>query len=157
MERIGQTQKIYIPLKTEVWGSFTMVQKTHLGKASAPCVTDSGYSYTRCMKDYVAASAGCHLDWVDKDDNNHYGQYDPCVTQDQVGLQNFTLNVNCLLWETIIFQVQRYKSALNNLWTLTWTQLVNVTGCYGKCSYTEYSFKQVGGNTAKLECSLTIH
>ena len=103
MERIGQTQKIYIPLKTEVWGSFTMVQKTHLGKASAPCVTDSGYSYTRCMKDYVAASAGCHLDWVDKDDNNHYGHYGPCVTQDQVGLQNFTLNVNCLLWETIIF------------------------------------------------------
>ena len=99
MERIGQTQKIYIPLKTEVWGSFTMVQKTHLG-VSAPCVTDSGYSYTRCMKDYVAASAGCHLDWVDKDNNNHYGQYDPCVTQDQVGLQNFTLNVDCLLWET---------------------------------------------------------
>ena len=25
-------------------------------------------------------------DWVDKADNNHYGQYDPCVTQDQVGL-----------------------------------------------------------------------
>ena len=66
MERIGQSKSIYIPTKTEVWGTFTAAQIISIDKKSAPCVTDASYSYTRCVKKYVASTAGCHLDWVDQ-------------------------------------------------------------------------------------------
>ena len=65
MEQIGQTKSIYIKTKTEVWGSFTVFQKTNVARKSSPCVSDPGYSYTRCMKEYVSSRAGCLLDWVD--------------------------------------------------------------------------------------------
>ena len=61
MEYIGQTNSILIPLKTVVWGSFTVVQMTNQNKPTALCEEDPQYSYTECMKDYVAAAAGCHL------------------------------------------------------------------------------------------------
>ena len=80
MERIGQASYIFIPTKTEVWGIFKAAQKTNLYKQSAPCVTDTGYSYTGCMMDYVASTAGCHLDWV----NNGEGDHEACTTSDQV-------------------------------------------------------------------------
>ena len=64
MEHIGQTKSLYIPTKTEVWGSFTAVRKINIAKKSAPCVKDPGYSYTRCMLTHLATTAGCHLDWV---------------------------------------------------------------------------------------------
>ena len=80
MERIGQAKSLYIPTKTEVWGTFRAAQKTNLAKQSAPCVVDTGYSYTQCMMDYVASTAGCHLDWVNKGLSLH----EPCSTWDQV-------------------------------------------------------------------------
>ena len=64
MESIGQSNSIYIYTKKEVWGSFTVVQKTNLDKQSAPCVMDPNYSYTRCMLNHLATTAGCYLDWV---------------------------------------------------------------------------------------------
>ena len=64
MESIGQSNSIYIYTKKEVWGSFTVVQKTNLDKQSAPCVMDPAYSYTRCMLNHLATTAGCYLDWV---------------------------------------------------------------------------------------------
>ena len=64
MESIGQSNSIYIYTKKEVWGSFTVVQKTNLDKQSAPCVMDPTYSYTRCMLNHLATTAGCYLDWV---------------------------------------------------------------------------------------------
>ena len=53
MERIGQTKSIYIPTKTEVWGTFTATQKINLATQSAPCVMDPSYSYTQCIFKYV--------------------------------------------------------------------------------------------------------
>ena len=83
MERIGQAKSLFIPTKTEVWGTFRAAQKTNLAKKYAPCVADPNYSYTQCMMDYVTSTVGCHLDWVHNanGDNNH----EACNTWDQVG------------------------------------------------------------------------
>ena len=90
MEHIGQTKSIVIPIKTEVWGTFTAAQIINIDKKSAPCVTDASYSYTRCVKNYVASTAGCHLDWVDQGVNVGV-DYDQCVTSDQVLLYHSVL------------------------------------------------------------------
>ena len=124
MERIGQTKSISIPLRTEVKGTFTMVKKTNLDKQSVPCVKDPNYSFTHCMKQYVATTAGCHLDWDDKGggltgDDHALGT---CMSPDQV---------------------QQYSSVLSSISKLSWTQLVNISGCNGKCSYKQYTFEKV--------------
>ena len=85
MERIGQSKSIYIPTKTKVWGTFTAAQIINIDKKSAPCVTDASYSYTRCVKNYVASTAGCHLDWADQGQGIDVGvDFDRCETPDQV-------------------------------------------------------------------------
>ena len=42
-----------------------------------------------------------------------------------------------------LIQVQSYNDALTTVSTLSWTELVNETGCHAKCSYKQYSFKKV--------------
>ena len=132
MEYIGQTKSILIPVKTEVWGTFTVVQKTNQNKQSAPCQEDPQYSYTQCMKDYVAAAAGCHLDNL------------VAMTQSQTGVDNNdgvqTDNPPCVTRE----QVQKYATSLTNVSKLSWMELVKVTGCLAKCSYRQFSFEMVG-------------
>ena len=46
----------------------------------------------------------------------------------------------CVTWD----QVLRYHEALNTVRKLSWTQMVNVTGCLAKCSYREFRFEKVG-------------
>ena len=129
MEYIGQTKSILIPVKTEVWGSFTVVHKTNLDKATAPCKEDPQYSFTECMKDYVAAAAGCHLDdlvatrQTDVDNKDGHNNHPPCVTREQV---------------------QRYANTLTNVSKLSWMELVQVTECLAKCTYRQFSFEKVG-------------
>ena len=81
MKHIGQTKAILLPTKTEVWGTFTAVQKTKVAKKTSPCVAEPGYSYTQCMMDYVTSTAGCRLDWVHSSSGHGYK---PCITWDQV-------------------------------------------------------------------------
>ena len=64
MRRTGQTDPIFIPTKREMWGTFKVVHKSKHPRQSAPCVEDPDYSFTHCMMEYVANTAGCHLDWV---------------------------------------------------------------------------------------------
>ena len=66
MERIGQTKPVFVPTNTEVWGSFSLVKNSNLAKDSLPCEKEPDFSFTLCIKQFVANSAGCHLDWVDK-------------------------------------------------------------------------------------------
>ena len=82
MDRIGQ-KKIQIPINAELWGTFTSMHKISLDKKSDPCMSDPGYSYTMCIKDYVTSKAGCHLDWAD---NNGYNNRDSetCISKNQV-------------------------------------------------------------------------
>ena len=87
MERIGQTKSIYMPTKTEVWGTFTATQKINLATQSAPCVMDPSYSYTKCIFEFVASDAGCHLDWVNLMAENNFNtspDHSFCATKSQV-------------------------------------------------------------------------
>ena len=84
MDQIGQT-KVVISTKTELWGSFTAMQKISLDKETDPCTNEPGYSYTNCMKNHVATRAGCHLDLVDNDGKDRKGDpRDTCVSKEQV-------------------------------------------------------------------------
>ena len=158
MERIGQSKSIYIPIKTEVWGSFTSVHKTNLYKESTPCIRDNEYSFTYCMKNYLAATAGCHLDWAETKSHT-MGKHNPCVTWEEVSDYCLLSSWFILLWlfpkkgtpwywlltcfVHWLTQVQRYTDALTTVSTLSWTDLVNETGCHAKCSYKQYSFEKV--------------
>ena len=124
MENIGQTKSIYVPIKKEVRGTFKVVQKINLDKESDHCVEDTGYSYTKCMKDYVATTSGCHLDWVDSKSSGNSGirDHDPCVTRDQV---------------------LRYQNTLSHINKLSWMELVKITGCHAQCNIREFSFEKV--------------
>ena len=72
MDQIGQT-KVVISTRTELWGSFTAMQKISLDKETDPCTNEPGYSYTNCMKNHVATRAGCNLDLVDNDGKDRKG------------------------------------------------------------------------------------
>ena len=146
MESIGQSNSIYIYTKKEVWGSFTVVQKTNLDKQSAPCVMDPNYSYTRCMLNHLATTAGCYLDWVNPGAVN-VSNSDPLYTfwvlRDMSIMIISGVQIDdhraCVTWD----QVLRYHEALNTVRKLSWTQMVNVTGCLAKCSYREFRFEKV--------------
>ena len=114
MEYIGQAKPIFIPTSTEIWGNFKIVQKKNLDRESAPCVPLPNYSFTQCMMDYVASTAGCHLSWVTKGSDGS----------------------SCTTWA----QVLGYQNTLNNVSKLPWLELVRVTGCRAKCSYKKFSF-----------------
>ena len=136
MEHIGQTKSLYIPTKTEVWGSFTAVRKINIAKKSAPCVTDPSYSYTRCMLTHLATTVGCHLDWV----SPAAGQ-PPCLTWDQVLSYNSALGTVRSALSSSFHTTQSNNLLISS--KLSWTQMVNVTGCQAKCHYTEFSFNKV--------------
>ena len=114
MESIGQSNSIYIYTKKEVWGSFTVVQKTNLDKQSAPCVMDPNYSYTRCMLNHLATTAGCYLDWVNPGAVNLSNPW----RFECVWYQVFKLMITELAWHGT-----RFSDTMK-----PWTQLENSPG-----------------------------
>ena len=119
MERIGQTKSIYVNTNSELWVSFTLIQKNNLNKVDSPCITDSSYSFTDCMLQYVARTSGCHLDWVGRYQDE---QCPPCRTK---------------------YDLLNYHGVLNQTSNMPWKQLTNISQCYAKCSYKEFSFSKV--------------
>ena len=79
MKMIGQTKAIDINTNTEVRGTFTVMEKINLNRESQPCVEDPNFSFTTCVKKYVAEKAGCHLDFVEKLEN-----ISPCRSLEQL-------------------------------------------------------------------------
>ena len=141
MEQIGQT-KLYIRTNTELKGHFTVIHKKSLDKTSAPCVSDDSYRYTNCIKDYVAITAGCHLDLVDNTDYNSK-DHDTCITKDQVRQIVFVQLIHIYSVLYIYTQILKYDNALTNVSKLSWTEMVKTTGCLPKCSYKQFSFEKV--------------
>ena len=58
MDRIGQTQAILIPTRSEVWGTFRAVLKTNLAKESAQCVTDPHPGVLASLNDTNSVGTG---------------------------------------------------------------------------------------------------
>ena len=66
-ERIGQSELLLLETNRQWEGSFTVTHQLHLHRDSSPCEEDPKYSYTTCILNYIAQSAGCHLDWFRQD------------------------------------------------------------------------------------------
>ena len=47
-----------------------------------------------------------------------------------------------MTWDDVLL----YQSTLTTISKLSWTQLVNLTGCHAKCTWNRYSFNKVGVN-----------
>ena len=101
MDQIGQT-KLYIRINIELKGHFTVIHKKSLDKTSAPCVSDDSYRYTNCIKDYVAITAGCHLDLVD---NTAYNSkdHDKCITKEQVRYLDVCMFVKLIHFYSLLY------------------------------------------------------
>ena len=63
MERIGQSEVLHLEPDLLWEGHFTVSHKSSINRRRHRCAEDPGYSYTACIMDHVAASAGCRLDW----------------------------------------------------------------------------------------------
>ena len=79
MGRIGLSDVFFLAKNYEWEGSFVMTQKTLIDKEDIPCEEDPNYSFKvwcqlditslcetafqDCILSWVAATAGCHLDW----------------------------------------------------------------------------------------------
>ena len=119
MFRLGQTQRIYLNIKTLLVGDFKLVKRRTLNTAVRPCVEDHSFSFTSCMMEFVARRIGCHLDWVGR---YKFPEYPSCTTLEEL---------------------TKYGELLEMLADMSWVRLTRVTGCHAKCQYQEYRFREV--------------
>ena len=120
MENIGQTKPIDLEINNEIRGTFLLVQSRKINTKEAPCEERrENYSFTKCISNFAARTAGCSLNWVK---SNYPGVRPPCKSLPDILL---------------------YSEVLSNLSLYSWTELTRTTGCYGKCQYNKYIFSQV--------------
>ena len=127
MTRLGQTESIYVKTKTRLVGNFHLVQRKVLNTPARPCEEAESYSFTRCMLEFVAGRAGCHLDLVA---TLRLPQYPPCRS---------------------LKEMEKYSNLLEEIKDYSFVSLTRETGCYVKCQYKEYKFNKVKefGNDSK--------
>ena len=114
----GQSDPIFLPMGTDLEGSFTLTKKTSLNKESAPCTNEQEYSFSSCTKQYIALLIGCELDWFSQTKTT---DLPACSTRRQlIEFQN---------------QTKRLHSA-------SWHDLTDETGCLVKCTILEYHYKK---------------
>ena len=119
MERLGQKERIYLSLTSSLSGEFSLVQRRALNTPTRPCQDNEEFSFTRCVMEFITRRVGCHLDWSGP---LTFAQYPSCDSLDQL---------------------ESYRDLLENIREFSWDRLTLETGCYGKCSYKEYTFHQV--------------
>ena len=117
-DQTGQTDPIFLPVGIDLEGSFTLTQKTSLNKRSSPCTNDPGYSFSSCIRKYIATLVGCELDWFIQTKSTNFPA---CSTRNHIiEFQN---------------QAQRLHQA-------SWHNLTSESGCQVKCTILEYHFKR---------------
>ena len=119
MTRLGQTESIYLKTKTRLEGKFQLVERRVLNTPARPCQEDQSYSFTRCLLEFVAARAGCHLDLAG---THRLPQYPPCRRLEEI---------------------EAYSDLLEEIMEYSFVKLTRETGCYVKCHYKEYKFNRV--------------
>ena len=119
MTRLGQTESIYLKTKTRLEGKFQLVERRVLNTPARPCQEDQNYSFTRCLLEFVAARAGCHLDLAG---THILPQYPRCRSLEEI---------------------EKYSDLLEEINDYSLVRLTRETGCYGKCRYKEYKFNKV--------------
>ena len=126
MSRLGQTESIYLKIKTRLDGNFQLVQRTVLHRPDRPCEKAENYSFTRCMLEFVADRVGCHLHLVG---THRLLQFPPCRS---------------------LQEIEEYSNLLEQIKDYSWVRLTRETGCYGKCRYKEYKFNKVTLSNVKF-------
>ena len=119
LERLGQSQPVYLKTKTLLVGEFQLVERRILNTPARPCVEEERFSFTECMLEFIARRAGCHLDWVG---TFNLPDYPPCQS---------------------LQQLEQYSDLLEKVGDFSWARLTKESGCYGKCRYKEYRFSKV--------------
>ena len=119
MTRLGQTESIYVKIKTRIDGDFKLIQRRVLNTPARPCQEDESYSFTSCVLQFLAGRVGCHLDLVG---THRLPQHPPCRSLEEI---------------------RGYSDLLEEIKEYSWVRLTRETGCYGKCQYKEYKFNKV--------------
>ena len=119
MARLGQTDSIYLNIKTRLDGNFRLVQRKVLNTPARPCQESETYSFTKCVLEFVAGIVGCHLDLAG---TNRLPQYPPCRS---------------------LGEIEEYSNLLEEIKDYSFVSLTRETGCYVKCQYKEYKFNKV--------------
>ena len=117
--RLGQTESIYLKIQTRLDGNFQLVERRVLNTPARPCQEAESYSFTKCVLQFIAGRAGCHLDWIG---TYSLPQYPPCRSLEEI---------------------EAYSHLLEEFKDYTWVDLTRETGCFGKCHYKEYKFNKV--------------
>ena len=72
MENIGQTKPIDFEINNEIRGTFRLEQSLKINTKEEPCEERREESFTKCISNFAARTAGCELDWVNP------GVHPPC-------------------------------------------------------------------------------
>ena len=111
MDALGQFGPISVPTNKEVTGTFTVTRYKHLVDN---CDPDDQYSYTDCLRTYVARETNCSVDWL-----GHFEEKPTCNTQGLV----------------------KMRRMLNEIKTSSTRNIIKQTGCMPKCTILHYKFE----------------
>ena len=98
--------------------SFAMIERVSISKPATPCSEDPAYSFTACVFNYIARSAGCQIHWIWP---NHTLRYPECKT---------------------IEQMNGYESKLARFESMSGFGIVNTTKCPIRCRVKQFSFSE---------------
>ena len=133
MLRLGQTAGLNIQTKTFITGQFQLIRRRTLQSKDSPCREEEeeggeSYSFTRCLLQFVAGRAGCHLDWVGGHTETNY----PTCRS--------------------LSQLKIYGDLLEEIAHYSWLRLTRESGCVRKCQYQQYNFVKVGLAFRLVKC-----
>ena len=113
MKNIGQSKPIRLDLDLQVEGTFTRKKILTLDKPDKKCTLEEGYSFTKCLQNYLEEKSECRIDWFSKN---------PVDTKCRK--TSFIHYFKLLIWAR--------KSP--------WKTLSTESGCVPKCEILQYTF-----------------
>ena len=110
---------MFLPVETELEGSFTVTEKTRLSQESAPCEEDQNYSFSDCIAMYIARLVGCKM-------------------------ERFSLFLGSELSQcSEKSHMIRFNTETTRLLLTSWKDLTLESGCPAKCSIKHFKFTKV--------------
>ena len=110
---------MFLPVETELEGSFTVTEKTRLSQESAPCEEDQNYSFSDCIAMYIARLVGCKM-------------------------ERFSLFLGSELSQcSEKSHMIRFNTETTRLLLTSWKDLTLESGCPAKCFMKHFKFSKV--------------
>ena len=117
MAFIGQSEPIILNLNSEVDATFSIQKRKTLNTPERSCTDVPGYSFTRCLRDFVEKSSGCKICWRMTNTKE-----DDC--RDNQNMSDYYYK---------LLHIQR--SSIKNI--------IQQSGCLPKCQVTKYLYQEV--------------